>query len=57
MMGHNRMPYSATHDQFEYDEALIAPAALDCRVHLKKNDLSEHTEQSAGIMKALMTNK
>jgi hypothetical protein len=55
MRGYHRMPHSAAHEQFEYDQTMIP--LVDKRQHLKKNDFSEHTEQGAGIMKALISNK
>eukprot|EP00892_Ulva_mutabilis_P001952 jgi/Ulvmu1/11758/UM008_0172.1 len=55
MPDYTSMPISTAHDAFTVDYSCIPP--VNKRVHRQKNDFTEHTEQGASIMKALISDK
>lgn len=55
MPAYTALPISTAHQAYTLDYSCIPP--VDKCVHRKKNDFTEHTEQGASTMKALISDK
>ena len=55
MPDYSKTPVSTMNDHYDFNNKMIPP--ISKRLHLQKNDFSEHTEQGLSVMKALISDK